>query len=277
MENNNTLTRSQIRSAIEDPAASAQSRLSAANMLIDMFGFSDRNRRLAKSTAKRFSKYIAQSPRSQMQVRFQAEKLLARIERALEAEEVVDVPDQDEPDKDAENALIADEPTDTMPQLIGGSELLPPDGSDDRHWDAPYLGSSRRRLFCLSWGIDESLSRAEIISAITADPARLESMTLRQQLWAMTRDQADRKFNRDSETIRDELARRQLEDSAVGRDELVRQILASGEPLLQFEKPSAAIDFGGTGLPVLIRSKTGQLIDAIDFISKWPHMGHNPL
>lgn len=271
-----TLTRSQLRCLCDDQAASPKSRLDAAGMLLDHFGGSARNLRFARRVARKFEKYVATSPRTQTQVRWWSEKLKARLERISEAETL---PPEDPDDNETDSALPEDEPsTPTRKPIIGNTELLPP-GAEDSFWDSPFRGSSRRQLFLLAWRLDPTLTHSETVAALSTDPARLESNTLRLQLWARSREQLDQQFERDSEMIRAELTARGFEDTDAGRNELTRQILASGEPLHQFEKPSPALDFNGTGLPILIRSKTGQLIDAIDFISKWPHMRqrHNPL
>lgn len=271
------LTRSQLRRLCEDTSASAQSQLQAANLLIDTFGLSDRNRRLAKRTAKRFAKYICQSPRTQIQVRYQAERLLARIERALEAEDTK-ISDHNEPEAEM-GAPVAEEHISRSSPLIGTLQLIPPDGDDPSFWDQPISGTIRRRLFFRSWGLDESLTRSEAVATITGDTARMEAHTLRVQLWAMTRDQADAKFATDSALVHAALAQRGLPASAEGREKLTQQILASGEPLFQFQPPTPANDADATGLPTLRRSKAGLLIDAINFIESWPLVRpkHQPL
>jgi hypothetical protein len=258
MENNTMLTRGQIRSAIEDPAASPQSRLNAANLLLDTFGLSDRHRRLAKKTAKRFAKYVSASSRSQQQVRWQSEKLLARIERALEAGSAQ--PEDTIEDNDSVS-LEEQQPSATSPKsIVGNTELLPPDADDD-YWDFLIGGRSRRQLFLMLWGLDPALSRSEIIAAVS-DPARIKAHTLELKLWSRTREQLDAKFKEDNALITEALAERGLDD----HDDLVKEIIASGFPLYEFTRGR---DLNGDGLPVLVRSKAGDLIRAIEFTQSW--------
>jgi hypothetical protein len=259
-----TLTRSQLRCLCDDQAASPKSRLDAAGMLLDQFGASARNLRIVKRVARTFEKYVAASPRTQQQVRWWSERLKARLERIAEAETT----QPEDPDgNETDSALIEVQSLGTPPKRIGNTELLPPDG-DDPFWDQPISGSIRRRLFCLRWGLDESLSRAEMIAVLSVDPAKFRAQVT-PVLWTRTRDQLDDQFEKDTALIRSALAERDLPDSDDGRAELTRQLEVSA-PYVEFRWPTS--DRGGTGLPVLVLSAIGRLLAALEFTKTWPNL-----
>ena len=138
MDTSHTITRAQLRSLCNDQAASPQSRLSAANTLINTFGLTARNLRVARRTAKLFAKHVASSPRSQQQIRWQSEKLLARIERALE--NGTEQPD-DAIDENDENGALEEHATKPK-SIIGNIDLLPSDDDDDPFWSEAIGGES---------------------------------------------------------------------------------------------------------------------------------------
>lgn len=153
--------------------------------------------------------------------------------------------------------------------VIGGTDLMPPDGHDS-FWDTPYASSTRRKIFCLRWGLDPSSSRSQMIAAIAGNPAKTRAHTTELTLWACTREELDQKFEQDIVEVKKLLAAAGLEFSIDGLNEFVKQIEARGEPLVEFQKRT--YDPDGIGLPQLGRSTAGLLLDMIGFVATWPTM-----
>ena len=98
MENNTTLSRAQLRSLCDHDAASPRSRLDAAAQLLEQYGASDRNLRIIRRTIRQFERFTAESPRTQQQTRWWAERLKGKLERMLEANPVQPEDTSDESD-----------------------------------------------------------------------------------------------------------------------------------------------------------------------------------
>jgi hypothetical protein len=264
------LTRGQLRLLAESEQASPQSRINAANTLLDLYGGSDRNLRLAKRTAKRFAKFIASTEVAQRRIRWAAEQLAARLERLAEREQSTENVVEDP----AEDTLTADhgepEPAESADHsLIGGCEHLPTDSCDELFWDSPAFASSRRALFYGSWGLPATTTRAEFLSACQEHSEWIRAHTSELKTRACSREKLDSKFESDSTLIRTALNERGLADSAESRAELAREVAASG-PLVEF-RPRESETLHDVG-PELVRTHAGRVLDAIEFTSTWPSL-----
>ena len=133
--------------------------------------------------------------------------------------------------------------------------------------------SQRRELFCRSWSLDSFLTRAEIVAALSVDLVKLRARATT-VLWTRTKEQLDQRFQDDLKLVQAALAERNLDETPDGHEQLLQSIAESGEPLVTFKKPDNESE-----LPVLVRTATGLLADAIEFTKSWPQMRtkHNPI
>jgi hypothetical protein len=165
----------------------------------------------------------------------------------------------------------ADDPDDddvSSGPLVGCLHLLPPDQADPEDWDRSSSGATKRHQFFTSYGLPATVTRAEFVDALEADPSKLTAHVVEVKLWAHTRDALDQKFAADREELRKMLADLALTDSAEGLSELAKHIEARHEPLFEFQRRFDYPD--GRDIPQLGRSQTGMLLDKIVFVTTWP-------
>jgi hypothetical protein len=152
------IAKARLVSTANDLNAAPRTRIAAARELIEKFGLTARNRRVARSVISQLEGYTSASIGLQRAIRTEVCKLEGLIEGLDEGR-------ISEADDDAETKA----PT--------GIELLPPD-HDDTFWDGVVCGKSRRQLLALALGLPAFLpfTRAEAIAAIAARLRCPESM-----------------------------------------------------------------------------------------------------